>query len=81
MPETDPIPWYPTDDEIKEILDEVWRDEAGVARRLDAISPLGDPPVPIAHFRGLTYGQKYPPPLNAGWTRVKPGPYIYPESP
>lgn len=74
----DSPPWYPTEDEIDAICEEVWRDDQGVRQAIVAVELLGDPPVPVAVCRsGMR--QTYPPPQNAGWTRIKPGPYLYPE--
>jgi len=78
---TDPIHWYPTDAEIADILGEVWKSDTGTLYTILSIEPLGDPPIPVAVLSGVQWRQQYPPPPMAGWTRIKPGPYIYPEQP
>jgi len=74
----DPIPWYPTDAQIAEIIGEVWKTDTGSVHTILGIEPLGDPPVPVAVLSGVQWRQQYPPPPNGGWLRIKPGPYPYP---
>ena len=77
----DLIPWYPTDEQITDIIGEVWKSDTGSFYTILGIEPLGEPPVPVAVLSGVQWRQQYPPPASSGWTRIRPGPYAYPESP
>lgn len=79
MPDADPIPWYPTEGEIADIIGEVWQSDTKSFFTILGIEPLGDPPIPAAILSGVSWRQQYPPPPEAGWVRIKPGPYIYPD--